>query len=85
VISLKDIKILTLINVKDKNNPYKAVSANDIIEFYEELESSISLPTVRRSISKLLEEGFVCEGYKRGKNKTYYISENGIKLLSELK
>lgn len=84
MISIKDIKILTLINVNERFNPYKASSVYDIVKYYDDLDSSISLPTIRRSLSKLLEEGYVKEGYKRGKNKTYYISDEGIKLLSEI-
>lgn len=84
MISIKDIKILTLMNVNERFNPYKASSVSDIVKYYDDLDSSISLPTIRRSLSKLLEEGYVKEGYKRGKNKTYYISDEGIKLLSEI-
>lgn len=84
MISIKDIKILTLMNVNERFNPYKASSVYDIVKYYDDLDSSISLPTIRRSLSKLLEEGYVKEGYKRGKNKTYYISDEGIKLLSEI-
>jgi len=84
MISIKDIKILTLMNVNERLNPYKASSVYDIVKYYDDLDSSISLPTIRRSLSKLLEEGYVKEGYKRGKNKTYYISDEGIKLLSEI-
>lgn len=84
MISIKDIKILTLMNVNERFNPYKASSVSDIVKYYDDLDSSISLPTIRRSLSKLLEEGYVKEGYKRGKNKTYYISDAGIKLLSEI-
>lgn len=84
MISIKDIKILTLMNVNERFNPYKASSVSDIVKYYDDLDSSISLPTIRRSLSKLLEEGYVKEGYKRGKNKTYYISDAGIRLLSEI-
>lgn len=85
MISIKDIKILTLLTHNERTNPYKAASVSDIVDFYEQVNSTISLPTIRRSIAKLLAEGYIKEGFKRGKTKMYYISDSGLELLSSVK
>lgn len=40
-----------------------------------------SLQNLRIRIKKLLDDGYIQEGYRAGNGKTYFITEKGLKLL----
>lgn len=86
MMAMRDIKILTLLNVNDKVNPYKSMSFDEVGELYSNSSKiKISESTIRRSLKILIENECVAYGYKRSNVKTYYITDSGIKLLSEIK
>lgn len=85
-LSVRDIKILSLLNSQEINTAYGAKSFEQIGEIYQ-LNSNfkISESTIRRSLKTLVDSGYVGHGFKRGNIKTYFITVNGVKLLSEIK
>lgn len=86
MMSIREIKILTLLNTNSKNNPYKSVSFEEIGEMYSTYaKNSASESTIRRSLKILIDNGYVSNGYKRVNVKTYFITDEGIKLLSDIK
>lgn len=85
-LSIRDIKILSLLNSQEINTEYNAKPFEQIGELYQlNSNSTISESTLRRSLKTLISGGYVGNGYKRGNIKTYYITILGIKLLSEIK
>lgn len=84
--SMRDLKILTILNVTGVTTPYIAIPFDEIGELYlSKSKAAMSESTIRRSLKTLIDNGYVENGYKRGNIKTYYISGLGVKLLSEIK
>lgn len=85
MLGMRDIKVLSILNVSEKNTPYKSLSFEEIGEVYAaKSKTTISESTIRRSLKTLLDNGYIQNGFKRGNVKTYYIVDAGIQLLSEI-
>lgn len=83
--SIRDIKILALMHKDDKTTPYKSMSFDEVFDLYSNnTKNKAAKTTIRNSIKTLLENGYIENGYKRVNMKTYFITDIGIKLLSEL-
>lgn len=60
-------------------NQLKSATISNIIK-----DLKLSQPTVRASINDLMEEGYVKEGFRQKNAKTYYITEEGAKFVTEI-
>lgn len=74
-----DYVILTHIYHNNFNSPVNAISTLDLID-----ESGLSSSKVRNTISEFIRIGYLIEGLKDGNNKTYYISNEGIKHFEDM-
>lgn len=84
--SMRDIKILMILNKEDKNTPVKSLSFEDVWDRYKSsTKGNISESSIRRNLKLLIENGYVEHGFKIGSVKTYYITSLGIELLSTIK
>lgn len=81
VLDKYDIELLYALFVNRKISPIESFKIQDIID-NTELKSSY-YTYVRRIQSKLMQMGYVNEGIKESRAKTYYISSEGIKYLQE--
>ena len=84
-ISLNDTDGKVIVFLLDNGNiiPSQGVSLNDI-KIEKPNGDYIAKITITNSIYKLREHGFVQEGIKKGRAKTYFISEKGIALYKHL-
>ena len=83
LLNSNDYKVLICIVDKEKNiglSQARATTKEIICN-----SSKLSLSTVNRAISKLLEEELIAEGIKNISKKTYYITKKGIERLREIK
>lgn len=83
LLNSNDYKVLICIVDKEKNiglSQARATTKKIICN-----SSKLSLSTVNRAISKLLEEELIAEGIKNISKKTYYITKKGIERLKEIK
>lgn len=83
-LNVSDVKIL--IAISDKDNPstgrseIKGVTIKTLVT-----KTKYSHVKVRGTIKLLIQKGFVAEGLRNGNSKTYYMTDDGIKLLKEYK
>lgn len=84
--SMRDVKILMILNKEDKSTPVKSLKFDDIWSRYKDASNAnISESSIRRNLKILVENGYVEYGFKIGSIKTYYITSLGIELLSTIK
>ncbi|MGL6174912.1 MAG: hypothetical protein ACRC1P_09945 [Cellulosilyticaceae bacterium] len=84
--SMRDVKILMLLNKEDKTTPFKSLKFDDIWSKYtSSSNANISESSLRRNVKVLMEHGYIEYGFKMGSIKTYYITSLGIELLSAIK
>lgn len=87
MLSMRDVKILSIFSKDSKTTPFKAYNIVEIENIYNNSAKggNISTATIRRSIKSLLEEELIAYGYKKINEKTYYITEKGSDLINSLK
>ena len=81
--NLNDIKIFLNISNKDKTvgfNKFKGSTISDIVE-----RTELSYVKVSQVIKRLIKLGYIEEGLKKVRSKTFYINDIGIKKLAEMK
>lgn len=79
--TVNELKVLNLLLALDKDSPTRALKFKDILQQNEQevlIIPKLSKSTIRRSLKKLMNDGYVKEGIKKVNNKTYYISSKGI-------
>jgi len=79
-----ELKVLNLLHALDKDTPLNSIKFKDIIKHNDEeniISPKLSVSTVRRSLKKFINEGYIKEGVKKFNNKTYYISSKGISFI----
>lgn len=83
ILNTNDFIILSLIRDK-KNNlgmcKARGITIKTLIE-----NSKLSESTVRRSLKKLLEKGFVDYGLKQINKDSFYVTEEGIKEIQSIR
>lgn len=76
-----DIEILFILYKNNRTNKIQSYAISDIIE---KIDISYSYQTFMRRLRKrLLESGFIEEGYKNGNSKTYFINEKGVRYVKD--
>lgn len=73
-----DIEIMYCLYRNEKNNSLKSFKTSQIIQ---ETNFELTYYTYKNRINKLIEIGFVKEGIKDIKAKTFFITQNGIDYL----
>lgn len=85
--TIKEILTLDIMLSKGFNSKSTAVSAtiiNSLINKDTDKKiGMVSISTTRKSIIKFTKDGYLDRGINHGKNKTYYITEEGRKFLIE--
>lgn len=81
--NLNDIKIFLNISNKEKENGFSKLKGATITEIAE--RTKLSYVKVSQVIKKLLELGYVEEGFKRGRSQTFFINELGREKIKEMK
>ncbi|OSA95773.1 UNVERIFIED_ORG: hypothetical protein B2H93_04950 [Clostridium botulinum] len=74
-----DYAILSHIYHNNYNSPVNSITTLELID-----ESELSSSKVRNTINEFIRSGYIIEGLKDGNNKTYYISEDGIKHFEDM-
>lgn len=74
------LRVLTLLQ---KENLKTSILSIDREEIKNRLGEKVSKDKIQRSITYLINEGFICEGIKNGRVKKYYISDKGLDFLEE--
>ncbi|WP_297419667.1 hypothetical protein [Clostridium sp.] len=75
-----DINILYLLYINKNVSPLYSVQLSEIEEY---IERTLSYSSVVRRTLKLLELGYLIEGYKVRRAQTFYLSEKGISFINE--
>ena len=81
-ISRLQILILSLLKNMNASSKSKGVSIYEVQDYCDLNKSYI---TLFKNIKKYIEYGYIAEGLQDGKCNTYYITDNGLKLLEEVK
>lgn len=76
-----DLKILYILLLEEKLSPLKSLKVYELIDKIDMKTSYVSLN--RRIVKKLVPSGYVNEGYKDGRSKTYYLSNEGRKYFED--
>lgn len=82
--TLNNNDFLILAKVVDKERSLGNCEARGTNKQRLSERSNLSMSTVTRSVSKLLEYGFIGEGIKQINSKTYYITQLGRQRLKEI-
>ena len=77
--SKNDVRILDQIMRGSKGNKLFALSIKGIAD-----RTELSVPKVRVTVKMLLEYGYIKEGFMQKSAKTYYITEEGKEILSNI-
>lgn len=86
MMAVRDIKVLSLLLLKEKTSPYKSILFDEILsEYITNSKATISKSSIRRSLDALMKNELIGYGYQRANRKTYYINENGVNFLGEVK
>lgn len=75
-----DIEIMYYLYSNSMKAPLESSKIQGIIDF---CESKASYYTYVNRIKKLINLGYICEGFKAGNAKCYYISKEGSKFLED--
>ena len=67
-----------------KNKKVSELQSMTITALTNSLENKFSTMKVRTTIYEFVKQGIVHEGLKQGNSKTYFISNDGIKILNDL-
>lgn len=78
-----DYKILECVVDKDKNRGLSLGRGSTLKQIVD--KTGLSIVKVRNTIKILLQKGYVIEGVKKERAKSYCITEEGIKKIRELK
>lgn len=83
--TVNELKVLNLLLGLDRNSPTSALKFKDILKHNNDgglISPKLSESTIRRSLKKFLNDGYVREGVKKLNSKTYYICDKGIRFIN---
>lgn len=80
IYSANDYKILFTLAANKCCNEMKAFTIKKISE-----NTKLSVPKIRLTLQSFKREGYISEGVKHHSAKTYYVNENGLEKIKELK
>jgi predicted transcriptional regulator len=79
-----DYKIMKAI--LDKNDKQKGLRRNKATTIEEiQGKTNLSSTKIRNTLNSFIQHGFVCEGIKQGRTKTYMMTEEGLIELNSLR
>lgn len=92
-----ELRILRLLFSYNRFTPFTGMTIENIADSSQEQAtefemkhmksnmSALSIPTIRRAVKKLIEQGYVADGIKKETyKKTYFISQKGVDLMHEM-
>ena len=84
MMSIKEASILNMLLKKDRTTPVKSISILGLMTLLKDTSYKMSESTLRKYVNGLLKNGYLECGLKKEQEKRYYISEQGIKIMSEI-